>query len=232
MSPDDAAALDAIIAYRGFAPLERLRSKLSRECDLTEPVTDAALRRLESRSLIESSEQMIGGSAYGILVPALGASPLGGVWVSRHFTALAEHACESKGEDATAVAPLRRFLRDQAWSESRWLKAEKEFAGDDLDRVADTGFRYVQFFDRISLWLCMAERDEPWDTVLSSKFAVRFTPLNAREFTVEPWPFKTPALEVAVPTISIEADPLFSDKALRHVLREGDRQTLRWVLHR
>lgn len=231
VTPDDAAICDALSHFREFVPLDRLKTELLRDHDLTEDAIDASLQRLEIRNIVRRTQQPIGGTAIEIDVPQVGASPLGGVWVSRHFTTLAEQALES-GRDAGEENVVRRFLREQIRRQAEWLSAAKEFTGDELDRVADTGFRYVQFFDRISLWLCMAERDEPWEATLTSNLTLRFEPRSPREITVEPWPFNTPAIELVVPALALEAAPLASDTALRQVVTNEERTTLRWVLTR
>lgn len=231
VTPDDAAVCDALAHFREFVPLDRLKTELLRDHDLTEDAIDASLQRLESRNIVRRTQQAIGGTAIAFDVPQVGASPLGGVWVSRHFTTLAEQALES-GRDAGEETCVRRFLREQTRLQAEWLSAAKEFTGDELERVADTGFRYVQFFDRISLWLCMAERDEPWEATLTSNLTLRFEPRSPREITVEPWPFQIPALELIVPAVAVEAASLANDDELRHVIERGERWTLRWVLHR
>jgi hypothetical protein len=232
VTPDDAAVLDELVRSRKFASADRLQAELLRGTDLTEAAIDASLQRLERRGLLRLTNQPLGGDAIQMDLAVVGASPLGGIWVSRHFTSLAEQSCESKAAEDRATAPLRRFLSDQEFLQRVWLNAVKDFAGDELERVADTGFRFVQFFDRISLWLCTADLDEAWEATLSSKLAVRFTPRTAQEIVVEPWPFRTPAIELSVPAIAIEAAPLTSDAALRHVVKSAERRTLRWVLVR
>ncbi len=231
VTPDDAAVCDALAHFRRFIPLERLKAELLRDHDMTEDAIDASLQRLESKSIIRRTGQALGGTAIEIDVPQVGASPLGGVWVSRHFTTLAEQALESK-RDSSEENTIRRFVGEQASLQSEWLSAAKDFTGDELERVADTGVRYVQFFDRISLWLCMAERDEPWEATLSSSLTLRFSPRTPHEITVEPWPFDTAAIELAVPAVKLGAAPLTSDDALRQVVANGERTTLRWVLSR
>jgi hypothetical protein len=123
-------------------------------------------------------------------------------------------------------------VREQTRLQSEWLEVARALEDDVRERVADTGFRYVQFFDRISLWLCMSDRDEPWEATLSSKLTLRFTPQSVHEIVVDPWPFETPAIELVVPAIALEAAPLASDAALRHVIANAERRMLRWVLVR
>jgi hypothetical protein len=231
VTPDDAAMLDALLHARRFVPLAKLKAELLREHDMADDALEASLQRLETKGVIRRTVQAIGGTTVEIDVPHVGASPLGGVWVSRHFTTLAEQSLESK-QDASEEKPLRGFVREQTRLQTEWLSAVKEFTGDELERVADTGFRYVQFFDRISLWLCMADRDEPWEATLSSKLTLRFTPRSHYEIAVDPWPFEIPAIELVVPAIALEAAPLASDEALLHAIANAERRMLRWVLVR
>ena len=231
VTPDDAAVLDAIMRYRRFIPLARLASEVLREHDITDEVLETSLQRLETKNILRRTQQPIGGTAIEIESSPVGASPLGGVWVSRHFTTLAEQSRESK-QGTPEEKSIRQFLREQTRLQSEWLAAAQEFTGDELERVADTGFRYVQFFDRISLWLCMADRDEPWEATLSSKLTLRFTPRSPHEISIDPWPFTMPAIELTVPAIALEATPLTGDAALRQVIANAERRTLRWVLVR
>jgi hypothetical protein len=231
VTPDDAAICDVLAHFRQFVPLERLKTTLLRDHDMAENAIDASLQRLESKNIIRRTEQAIGGTAIEIDVPQVGTSPLGGVWVSRHFTTLAEQALESK-RDSSEEDTIRRFVREQSHLQSEWLEVARALDADVRERVADTGFRYVQFFDRISLWLCMAERDEPWEATLSSNLTLRFTPRSPYEISVDPWPFNTPAIELVVTAVKLDAAPLKSDAGLLQVIANAERRMLRWVLVR
>lgn len=230
VTPDDAAVLDAVLRHRGTCSVERLTAEVVGEGDLGTEAVTASLARFERKGVIRQLPAIVGGPAFEIMIPTTGNSPLGGIWVSKHFCALAEGAKERLADDTGETAKIDAFLAEQASRQTAWTAAAHEFAGDELDRVIDTGFRYVQFFDRISLWLCMAERAEPWDAALSSSLALTFTPISPREITVSPWPFRSGALEVSTPAMQLPARAFSDDADLRDALADADRTTLRWVL--
>lgn len=230
VAPDDASVLEAVLKYRKTISTDRLAAQIVGEGELTADAVVASLSRLERKNVIRRLPVVLGGPAYEIVVPSSGQSPLGGIWVSKHFCALAEGARESRKEDAAEVATIDRFLADQAERQSMWSEAASDFAGEELERVIDTGFRYVQFFDRLSLWLCMAPRVEAWEAVLSSSFALTLTPQDPRQIAVAPWPFDSDAVELAVPALRVPVRKFADDDELRRVLVDAERTTLRWVL--
>lgn len=232
VTPDDAAVLEAVLRHRGSFGVDRLRTEVVSDEELTVEAVAASLTKLERFGAIVRLPVVIGGPAYAINLPTTGGSPLGGVWVSRHFCALAESAREHRADRPDEVAAADAFLAEQSARQTEWAASAREFAGDELDRVLDTGFRYVQFFDRISLWLCMADREEPWEATLSSSLSLRFTPRSPREIEVSPWPFEPAALELSVPAVRLPAEPFGGDAALRLAVATADRSTLRWVLTR
>ncbi|MGC1273903.1 MAG: DUF3891 family protein [Planctomycetaceae bacterium] len=232
VTPDDAAVLETVLRHRGSFGVDRLRTEVVSDEELTAEAFAASLTKLERFGAIVRLPVVLGGPAYAINLPTTGGSPLGGVWVSRHFCALAESAREHRADRPDEVAAADAFLVEQSAKQGGWAAAVREFAGDELKRVLDTGFRYVQFFDRISLWLCMAERDEPWEATLSSSLTLKFTPRSPREIEVSPWPFGPAALELSAPAMTIPAVSYQDDAALRKTVADAERTTLRWVLVR
>ena len=231
IAPHDAAILDALLQHRGTVDIDRLTTEIVSQGDWSSATVFRTLVRFERKGLIRPLPGGVGGPAYAIDLPAVGESPLGGLWVSGHFRALAETAKEHR-DDPGEVAVIDAFLADQDAKRAAWRAAVREFAGDELDRVIDTGTRYVRFFDRISLWLCMADRTEPWEATLSSSLSLSFTPRSPREMVVDPWPFGPTALELSAPENRISTEPFADAAALREALAAAERATLRWVLVR
>lgn len=232
VTPDDAAVLDAVLRHRGSFDVDRLLTEVVSEEEVPAESVNVSLRKLERCGAIVRLPNVVGGPAFAIHLPTTGGSPLGGIWVSRHFCNLAETAREHRTDKPDEVAALESFLASQAEHQRRWTEAAGDFAGEELARVLDTGFRYVRFFDRISLWLSMAERDEPWQATLSSTLTLTFTPRSLREIEVDPWPFGPAALEFAVPAIRVPETPFENDAALQNALNVAERTTLHWVLVR
>lgn len=232
VTPDDAFVLDAVLRHRGSFAAERLTAEVVAEDGLTADGVAASLARFETKGLIRELPNVVGGPAYEITLPSTGGSPLGGVWVGRHFCALADIARESRADRPEEVAAAEAFMVEQSAKQVAWAAAAEDFAGDELQRVLDTGFRYVRFFDRISLWLCCADRAEPAEVPLSSSLALTLTPRDAREIAVDPWPFGPNALELSVPAVRLPATALGGAEALRTALASAERAVLRWVLVR
>lgn len=93
-------------------------------------------------------------------------SPLAGLWVSRHFCWLAAKAIESRQDDIEDCRALQRFLDTQSELQTvlrRQAARDFESRGLELDGLIENGFRCLQFFDGLSLWLCCAQRSEPLD---------------------------------------------------------------------
>lgn len=232
VTPDDAVVLDALLRHRGSFGAERLAAEVVAEDGLAAEAVAASLDRFEAKGLVRRLPNVVGGPAYEIALPSAGGSPLGGVWVSRHFCALADVGRESRADRPGEIAVLDAFLVQEAAKQAEWAAAAHDFAGEELQRVLDTGFRYVRFFDRISLWLCCAEHGEPTQMPLSSSLSLTFSPRNPREIVVDPWPFGPNALELSAPTVRLPARPFPEDEALRTTLLSAERATLRWVLTR
>jgi len=232
VTPDDAVVLDAALRHRGSFGVERLTAEVVAEDGLTAEAVVTALARFEAKGLVCRLPAVIGGPAYAITLPSTGGSPLGGVWASRHFCALADIAREVRNDRPGELASLDAFLDEQAARQAEWSAAARDFAGDELQRVLDTGFRYVRFFDRISLWLCCGEHDEPAEMSLSPSLTLALTPRNPHEIAVTPWPFRACALELSAPTVQVPAAPFADEQSFRDALFNAERSMLRWVLTR
>lgn len=78
------------------------------------------------------------------------------LWVSSHFDALAELAEARHAEDFAQVAAAKVFRADhRRWHESAESACAGLVSADEFAALAETGFRAVQFFDRLSLALCL-----------------------------------------------------------------------------
>jgi len=160
--------------------------------------------------------------------------PLSGIWVSKHFCHLASAAREHRIDDAAQRSAIDRFLDDQQQRQQQWkLTAAAEFPNEDLDRLIETGFRYIQFFDRISLWLCCEPAIEAYETQGPDGKAFHFIPQSANrlsEIAIQPFPFRTMALELSVTARRISARRYTSDADLHAVLQTAKAELLNWTL--
>lgn len=198
ITTEQAAALDQLLDGSRRFRREDFLVELGQRLELNEELASSAFDRFEGQGLIHSRGTVLGADYYKVSLPPAGEAPLGGLWVSEHFQTLARQAMEHRADDADEVDIFGRFLNEQYNRCEIWRTTATEFAGAELDRVIDSGLRYLQLFDRISLWLCMAERDQPWEARLGQGRTFVFRPQTQRIIQVAPWPFGEVALEVSV----------------------------------
>ncbi|MBL8848125.1 MAG: DUF3891 family protein [Planctomycetaceae bacterium] len=153
-------------------------------------------------------------------------SPWGGLWVSRHFCHLAELAIAHRTDPADR-ASAERFLAEHVVAQQRWrasLCVETDFPAE------LTGLHGVQFFDRLSLWLCCEERTAPQDFIDPAGNRSTWSPEKASQIRITGNGFLGSDLELNVPTISIPRQNYASDAELRAAVSRGDRGLLTWTV--
>ena len=158
-------------------------------------------------------------------------SPLGGIWVSRHFTWLASRARHNRPPDSAEAAALDRFMEEQTGRVAEW-KAIAEQSTADLDSLIELGFRWVQFFDRVSLWLCCAERTAEEEFAVPAGGPLRIVPRCTDRMILEPYPFRTVSQQLCVVARPIRRRHYVSDDDLRHELNRTLVERLDWTLAR
>jgi len=157
-------------------------------------------------------------------------SPWGGLWVSRHFCWLGE-----RGRQHVTDAPSRQafesFLDTQQTLQARWLAQLALERGESHARNSgEIGFRLVQFFDRLSLWLCCEPETSPKPLEFPDGRIFEFAPRSPTEIGVRPWAFNVSILELSVPVARLPMQPYADDAALQAALAHAPRETLRWTL--
>ena len=86
---------------------------------------------------------------------------------------------------------------------AEWQQGELPEGGGEPSETARRGVSYLQLFDAISLWLCCAERHEPWRAQLLEGEGWTFSPVgggaeNRQQVKIEPWPLSAPLCDLAV----------------------------------
>lgn len=162
----------------------------------------------------------------------VGASSLGGAWVSRHFCVLAEHARESRSGNRADVAAVEQFLAEQgAFRQSvdvpRGSGGGRSVGGED---AVETGYRWVRFFDRISLWLCCAERVQQWRVESPLNRSITFRPDGGLRVRCSPYPLSVPRLELPVSARVVRAARWESQEAFDEAWSGSERVPLRWTI--
>lgn len=167
-----------------------------------------------------------------------GDSPWGGLWVSRHFSFLAEQGVKARKESTDESEQQERraledFLADQQRLQAQWqqdILNQEELSSGEFDHWADYGFRQVRLFDWISLKLCMREETIPWPVMTSAGEEIVFTPGAGNVISVSPWPLDVAEMRLEIPAQQIPARPYASDEELQQVLTSAPVVELGWKL--
>lgn len=179
--------------------------------------------------------------------------PLAAYAVGSHFAALTRWSLE-KGEHSESWRDLaEEFLEEQeelAAERLAELVARDGGTQADLDGVvataearrnADQAWHALQFFDRVSLWLCCAERREAEtidvpESLGTGLGAFRFEPCGSgsggggAEIAIRPWPLRVDRLEVTTLAAGVPRTTYDSPDQLARTERTPVR--LEWTLRR
>jgi hypothetical protein len=181
--------------------------------------------------------------------------PLAAYAVSRHFCYLAEQVRSGGRHDANDLAAVTQFLREQSNMQAKLEQAAPHGCAEEFHRYRELAYRTVQFFDRVSLWLCCAEEREPQAmtaptgeiVTLSSRPAApateEFNPAVYRLQTarpdfqqwrvaIEPYPLSEDTHEFSVDARRIPARPYADDADLRAAWNDAPSVQLVWTFGR
>ena len=172
-----------------------------------------------------------------------------GNWVSRHFCYLAEQVRRHHPDNSADIAAVECFLDEQARLQSEGLHSLRAafLDDDDLNCCLETGYRLLQFFDRLSLWLALrspplSRRLKPYehltggpriDPGLSIVGQLLPGPVgsgDADRLALSPYPLSVPQLELSVSARRLPAEPFASDDDFRRALEQAPLVTLRWII--
>ena len=191
---------------------------------------------LEEAGLIRFVQQLTGDVVDQFYVAHLESHPtssLAGSWVSRHFCWLAEKTNESRVADPAEVEVVEQFLSEQRTQQLAWL-ANPGFTTThaNFNKLSKTGFRWLQFFDRLSLWLCCAERTQPFNVTSPHETAFACVPCRRDKIIVDPFPLGVDELELSVTARHVPARVYSNDEELQDAVRDAGLQELTWVISR
>ncbi|MCE9605107.1 MAG: DUF3891 family protein [Planctomycetia bacterium] len=191
--------------------------------------------------------------------------PLAAYAVGSHFAALCRWSHEKAHHTATWLHLAEEFIDEQdelarerlAELVARARAAQQEPVEIHLVEIearknADRAWHALQFFDRVSLWLCCSERREPETVSVPESLgtglgAFRFTPVGFRskaagaddtprgaeivaEILVEPWPLVGERLDLATLAEAVPQADYDSPDTLARAQREP--VPLAWSLRR
>ncbi|MCE9544534.1 MAG: DUF3891 family protein [Planctomycetia bacterium] len=131
-------------------------------------------------------------------------SPLGGYAVAGHFRGLIEHAEIWGQHGSRRAAAAHQWSADIAEHQQAWLKEWCHTAPQShTPAVAQSATAWLQFFDRLSLWLSMRTQREPAELATPQGPPLRLTPQGDRTITVAPWPLNIPEAHVSLSVRSV-----------------------------
>jgi Protein of unknown function (DUF3891) len=154
-------------------------------------------------------------------------SAYGGLWVSRHFCYLAEGARDSR-HSTTDLDSIDDFLSRQTSLQKSW-RQQVGTSVENARACEEQGFHWLQTFDRISLWLCCADRSDRWDVALPSGYQTAFVPQADGPIALEPFPFRE-AVTLSVDCLRLPRQTLRDNEQLRLTIQEAQEQTIAWRL--
>ena len=159
-------------------------------------------------------------------------SPLAGVWVSRHFCWLAENARQHRDEEKDEVAAIDAFLANQAHWQFEWQELlTTEFDTAEFEPLAEIGYRYLQFFDSVSLWLCCDTADLFQSDIPATK-GIRFANNDSQTIHIDPFPLSVDRLELSAVAKRIVAKRYRDDEELLEAIRGAEGEPLNWTIVR
>lgn len=155
-------------------------------------------------------------------------SPWCGLWISRHFCYLAELALEHR-DDGDDRAATQQFLSEQFAAQRQW---RAEVGEPNVTAIETAGLHALQFFDRVSLWLCMAERTAEQAFRDPSGGETLWTPKSSTEIMVSGDGFTSNELSLSAPAVSIERRRYNDDAELRAAIAGHECTAVSWMLQR
>jgi hypothetical protein len=135
---------------------------------------------------------------------AAGSGPLAGYVVSGHFSALLRHQNAWQKMGSAHHDQARSFLDEQDRRRTDWLAQwQSHSPASRTEAAAEKGLHWLQFFDALSLWLCMARRAEPHAMPIPGGGELRLTPFvsnpaKGERIGLAPWPFSRPELPLGL----------------------------------
>jgi hypothetical protein len=163
--------------------------------------------------------------------------PLAGIAVSRHFDWLAaryladpSRRLAEETEDRQAAERFvnnQRVVRNELFRE---LRAAKVYPNQDLEQLGEGSFRAVQFFDRLSLWLCCAERTEDFQLEAPGGEQLTFRPRTPSQVIAEPYLLGVESLRLETTARRIAARPYASQAEFQSALSAAAGVHLSWSM--
>jgi hypothetical protein len=182
----------------------------------------------EPRDFMEMPMPVATGIWTASIEVAARSSPWCGLWISRHFYYLAELALEHR-DDPSDRAAAQQFVKEQFAAQRRW---RADVDAHDVTTIELAGLHALQFFDRVSLWLCCAERTAEQMFPDPASGTTHWTPESTTTIRVSGDSFAAEELSLEVPAVAIEQRAYANDVDLRAAIAQGRHVTVNWMLRR
>lgn len=158
--------------------------------------------------------------------------PLAGLWVSKHFAHLAMMARPARRADKTEKAAIDQFVIGQKTLRSSFRRAALSMFHDipELEAAIEVGFKWLQFFDALSLWICCALETEPATFSLPDDRQLTAQPQSSENIVLTPWPLKPKLLTLSLSARRIVSRPYPDAAQLEEALLFGSPASLHWRL--
>ncbi len=164
------------------------------------------------------------------------------LWVNLHFCWLANRALENRPDADEERSVLIDFLKRRREHQHNWfINQPREIVYDEKRRyrkgpLTISGFRALQFFDRLSLWLCInsvensPENKSPQLKLSlgeASKFEFCMTTSNT--VSVKPYPFCQPSLQVTAPARRVAQQKFVDNQSFQQTYASAPVEQLTWT---
>ncbi len=165
------------------------------------------------------------------------AAPFGGMWVSQFFCNLAKRARDHR-EDENDLQAIETFLNEQQEFQQLLLKTIydnqtetlKQFDREGVVDWKTEGLQWLQFFDRLSLWLCCQHESKTFHIETPDGTKLHLTPLPSHEIAIDPFPFEGDKLHLSTSAKSIPKRKYLSEEELHNTITSAPLKELDWSL--
>jgi len=149
--------------------------------------------------------------------------PLACYLVASHFVQMREQS--AREGDSQAAAFVEYYEPQCARWLDHWLTLDPRA---NSVTKAHTSLDYLQFFDRLSLWLCCEDDPDPTQMMSPQGVPLRLLPDVSNEIFIAPWPFNVGSLSLSVVGFEVPAAHYADRDALANAA--ANRSTIHWQL--
>ena len=126
------------------------------------------------------------------LVEDLG--PMAQYVVGTHFVRMRKQG--TSVDEPVAAEFIEHYEACCAVWKPQWQQADPT---NNTRKVLDRAVRHLQLFDMLSIWLCLAKRNEPLEVVVPDDRPITLIRLSDSGVRVDPWPFREPTMSIEAP---------------------------------